>query len=140
MQYTGLKFTEGFENCKLTAYYDIKGVLTIGWGHCGPDVYEGLVWTQAQADAHLQLDMGKAVSAVNDLVKVTITQNEFNAICDFTYNCGCHAFATSTLLAKLNAGDLHGAAAEFQRWDKADGKVVAGLLRRRLAEEKLFNT
>ncbi len=134
----GLKLTEGFESCRLTAYRDIKGILTIGWGHTGPDVFEGQTITQEQADALLLQDVQNAVNHVNHLVTVTLTQSEFDALVDFAFNCGCGAFAGSTLLKLLNAGDYPGAAAQFDSWDHAAGKVVAGLLRRREAETQEF--
>lgn len=69
-----------------------------------------------------------------------LTQHEFDALADFTFNVGCHAFATSTLLQKLNRGDVTGAANEFPKWDRANGKVLLGLQRRRTAERALFLT
>lgn len=137
---SGIKLTEGFESCRLTAYQDIKGIWTIGWGHTGPEVCEGLVWTQGQADDELIHDVQHAVIFVNEYVTVPINQNEFDALVDFAFNCGCNALRGSTLLVKLNAGDHQGAAAEFDKWDHASGQVVAGLLRRRQAETALFTT
>lgn len=136
----GLSLTQQFESCRLTAYQDIKGVWTIGWGHTGPEVVKGLVITQAQADALLISDVARFVACVNNCVTVAITQNEFDALVDFSFNLGCQSLKDSTLLRKLNAGDFHGAAAEFEKWDHAGGKEVAGLLRRRLAERDEFNT
>jgi len=140
MQYskTGEALTEQFEGCRLVAYQDVKGVWTIGWGHTGPDVHPGLVWTQGQADDQLLVDMGHAEHAVNQLVTVALTQGEFDALCDFAYNCGIGALEGSTLLRLLNAGDYSGAATQFDRWSHASGKVVAGLLRRREAETSEF--
>jgi len=134
----GLALTESFESCKLVAYQDVKGVWTIGWGHTGVLVRPGLTCTQEQADAWLLEDCAAAEQAVNRFVCVAINQHEFDALVDFAFNCGITAFANSTLLKKLNSGDIPGAAHEFEKWDHASGKVVAGLLRRRLAEEKEF--
>jgi lysozyme len=134
----GLKLTEGFESCRLVAYPDVKGVITIGWGHT--PAYVGQTCTQEQADAWLLADVQTAVSAVNRLVKTPLTQHEFDALVDFNFNCGVTAFAGSTMLKLLNQGNHAGAAAQFQAWDHAAGKVVAGLLRRRQAEEKEFET
>lgn len=136
----GLTLTEGFESCKLVAYQDVKGVWTVGWGHTGPLVVYGLTCTQAQADAWLLSDCAAAEQAVNRFVHITINQHEFDALVDFAFNCGVTAFANSTLLKLLNSGDISGAASQFEVWDHASGKVVAGLLRRRLAEEKEFNS
>ena len=140
MQYSknGMTLTEGFESCALAAYKDIKGILTIGWGHTGPDVYEGLVWTQTQAEATLLADVQHATNTVNAIVTVPLTQNEFDALVDFAFNCGCNAFKSSTMLTLLNQGNYAEAATQFDLWDHAAGKVVAGLLRRRQAETDLF--
>jgi GH24 family phage-related lysozyme (muramidase) len=73
-------------------------------------------------------------------VKVSVTQNQFDALVDFVFNLGQGKFAGSTLLRGLNAGDFSGAAAEFVKWDHAGGQVVPGLLRRRLAEAQLFQS
>jgi lysozyme len=140
MEYSkqGLAMTESFESCRLTAYQDVKGVWTVGWGHTGPEVVEGLVWTQSQADAALESDMAYAVSKVNSMVTVELTQGQFDALVDFAFNCGCNAEKGSTLLKLVNQGDMDAAANEFEKWDHASGKVVAGLLRRRLAEKEEF--
>lgn len=136
----GLALTEQFESCRLEAYPDVKGVWTIGWGHTGPLVVKGLTCTQVQADAWLLSDCDAAIAAVNRFVVVDINQHEFDALVDFAFNCGITAFAGSTLLKLLNAKDFAGAAKQFEVWDHASGKVVAGLLRRRLAEEQEFNS
>jgi len=140
MQYSqsGEQITEQFESCSLTAYQDIKGVWTIGFGHTGPAVCAGMTMTQAQADAQLIADVRIAVDCVNKSVNVPLTQPEFDALVDFTFNCGCEAFASSTMLELLNQGAYQLAAAQFNRWDFAGGKVVAGLLRRREAEAAEF--
>lgn len=136
----GMTFTERFESCCLVAYPDIKGVWTIGWGHTGPEVKSGLVWSQTTADAQLMEDVRFAVATVNTVVRIPLNQHEFDALVDFTFNCGSEAFRSSTLLKLLNSGDMRGASNEFEKWDHAGGKVVAGLLRRRLAERDEFNS
>jgi lysozyme len=138
MDYTGAALTEQFEGCSLTAYPDVKGVWTIGYGHTG-GVQPGQTCTQEEADAWLQIDIQTAVRAVQTLVKVPLTQDEFNALCDFVFNVGSGNFAASTMLSRLNLGDYAGAAAQFERWDLAGGAVVQGLLNRRIAEEKEFD-
>ena len=135
---SGIQLTESFEGCQLIAYQDVKGVWTIGVGHTGPDVYGGLIITQDQADAWLLADVQNAVNHVNSLVSVPLTQGEVDALCDFCFNCGCNAFAGSTMRRLLNAGDYQGAAAQFDFWDHAAGRVIAGLLRRRQAETTVF--
>jgi lysozyme len=111
---------------------------TIGWGHTGPDVHHGLVWTQEQADAALLKDMQHAEENVRAEVKIPLAHEEFIALCDMDFNIGNSAFDTSTLLRKLNAGDIEGAIAEFAKWNHAGGQVLAGLVKRRGAEAALF--
>lgn len=143
MQYSKIglaQLTEAFESCRLVAYPDVRGVWTIGWGHTGPEVVEGLVWTQAQADVSLLDDKQRAQDCVNRNVFVPITQGEFDALVDFTFNVGCSAFEKSTMLKLINGYAFQSAAKEFEKWEYAGGHVVAGLLRRRLAEEAVFNS
>jgi lysozyme len=132
-----LTLTKSGEGVRLSAYPDPgtgASPWTIGYGHTGPEVHAGLVWTQAQADAALLADMAKAEAAVRAMVLIPLTQEEFIALCDFVFNVGSGHFATSTLRAKLNAGDLDGAIAEFGKWNMAGGHVMAGLTKRRDAE------
>jgi lysozyme len=143
MEYSksGLHLTEHFEGCRLTAYPDPGSggdPWTIGYGHTGPDVSPGLVITQEQAEEFLRQDVAKAAADVNARVKIEITQDEFDALVDFAFNCGCGNLNNSTLLRKLNAGDVEGAAEEFLKWDMAAGKHLAGLAKRREAEKELF--
>ena len=132
------KLTEAFEGLKLSAYIDARKRLTIGYGHTGQDVFPGLTWTRQQADAALSRDIVWASDVVNMTVTYPIVQNEFDALVDFVFNVGAAAFEHSTMFAELNAGDLEGAAAQFPRWDTVSGTVVAGLLRRRIAEQSTF--
>lgn len=134
----GLHLTEQFEGCKLDAYQDSVGVATIGYGHTR-NVTMGMTCTQEQAEQWLQEDVQSAADAVNRLVTVELTQQEFDALVDFTFNLGAGNLQRSTLLRLLNSGDYTGAAAEFQKWDKAGGQVLAGLLRRRQAEADMFD-
>jgi lysozyme len=137
---TGLKLIEQFESCKLQAYQDVRGIWTIGWGHTGTDVYDGLTITQDQANSLLLQDTQNAVNHVNSLVTVSITQGQFDALCSFAYNVGCGALAGSQLLRLLNSGNIAGASAQFPAWSHANGVIVPGLLRRRQAEQALFNS
>lgn len=136
-----LNLIKSFEGCKLTAYPD-PGTggdpWTVGYGHTGPDVHKGLVITQAQADALLAGDLKKFETGVAKLVKVDLTENQRGALVSFAYNCGLGNLGSSTLLKKVNARDFIGAKAEFGKWNKAGGKVLAGLTRRRAAEATLF--
>ena len=143
MEYSknGAKLTEQFEGCKLTAYPDPGtggSPWTIGYGHTGPEVHLGLTITQEQAEELLMEDVKKAAATVNTKVTTDITQEEFDALVDFVFNVGAGNFDASTLLKKVNAGDIHGAADEFLKWDMAAGKHMAGLLKRRHAEAEEF--
>ena len=137
----GLALTESFESCQLTAYADPvrNGIPTIGYGHTGPDVHLGMTCTLQQAQDWLEADIHWAANVVSNTVHVSLTQGEFDALVDLCFNIGAHAFATSTLVALLNASDFNGAALEIDKWDHANGKVIAGLLRRREAETAMFN-
>jgi lysozyme len=146
----GIAVGHYFESCKLTAYPDPGSKdgkpWTIGWGHTGPEVVKGLVWAQAQADAAFVADIARFEREVLSLVKVPLTQGQFDALVLFAYNVGsdidadtiAEGLGDSTLLRKLNARDYAGAALEFRKWNKNDGKVMRGLVRRRAAEECLF--
>lgn len=135
----GLKLTESFEGLRLEAYQDQVGVWTIGYGHTN-GVTSGMVCTQEQAQKWLLEDTQGASFAVNRMVTVQLNQNQFDALVDFTFNLGSGALGSSTLLRLLNAGNFSGAANEFVKWNHAGGVVVAGLTKRRLAEQELFNT
>lgn len=141
MQYSknGLALTEQFEGCRITPYQDSGGVWTNGYGNTH-GVVPGVTITQAQAEADLQANIQNSVNDVNRLVTVQLTQGEFDALVDFDFNLGGGSLADSTLLHLLNAGDFEGAAAQFDRWDKCGGQVIAGLLRRRQAEEEEFES
>lgn len=141
MEYSkkGLALTESFEGCSLTAYQDGTGRWTIGYGHTPAQC--GQVITPMQAEALLEADIAWAVSFVNKMVYTTqLTQGQFDALVDFTFNLGVGNFQHSTLLTLVNGRKFAEAAAEFGKWDKAGGRVVAGLLRRRIAEEEEFKS
>src|ERR1700677_4572384 len=123
----GLALIKSFEQCKLTAYQDQRGVWTVGWGHTGPAVTAQSVCSQADADAWLAQDTLTAQKAVNATVDVAITQNQFDALCSLCFNIGSSNFSNSSLLRILNAGDTTGAADQFLVWNHVDGAVNAGL-------------
>lgn len=135
----GISLIKEFEGCRLQAYQDSVGVWTIGYGST-TDVAPGQIITQAEAADRLAEDCKHAEECVDSVVSVPINQNEFDALCAFVFNLGCKSFRGSTLLRKLNNSDFDGASLEFQRWDKAGGKEIPGLMRRRLAEAQLFDT
>ncbi|HDU4318678.1 TPA: lysozyme [Klebsiella aerogenes] len=138
----GIALVKQFEGCKLTAYQDSVGVWTIGYGWTQPvdgkPIRAGMTIKQETAERLLKTGLVSYESDVSRLVKVSLTQGQFDALVSFTYNLGARSLSTSTLLRKLNAGDYAGAADEFLRWNKAGGKVLNGLTRRREAERALF--
>jgi GH24 family phage-related lysozyme (muramidase) len=127
-----------FEKCRLKAYLDPVGVPTIGWGHTSPSVRLGDEITQAQADAYLMNDVREVVKQINPLITHPLTQGQFDACVDFAYNLGWPRFKRSTMLTLINGGNLTTAAEEFVRWNRAAGRILAGLTRRRNAERAMF--
>ena len=138
----GIALIKQFEGCKLTAYQDSVGVWTIGYGWTQPvdgkPIRAGMTIKQETAERLLKTGLVSYERDVSRLVKVSLTQGQFDALVSFTYNLGARSLSTSTLLRKLNAGDYAGAADQFLRWNKAGGKVLNGLTRRREAERALF--
>jgi lysozyme len=128
-----------FEGCRSAAYQDQGGIWTIGVGHTGPEVVEGLTWTDQQIEDALTQDAQWAALAVNNLVKATINQNQFDALVSFTFNLGTQALAGSTMLRMVNLGNFPAASAQFTNWDHIHGVTIPGLLNRRMAERNLFN-
>ena len=133
-----IKKNEGFSP-KIT---DDVGNPMIGYG-CNLSVseaqkYEGRTISEVEAVSLLLSRLTPVVDLVNKIVKVPLTQNQFDALCDLVYNIGSGAFSKSTLLKKLNTKDYTGAAEEFAKWNIAGGKVLSGLTKRREEEKKLF--
>lgn len=138
----GASFIKNFEELRLHAYPDERGVWTIGWGHTGDEVVEGLDWSPAQAETAFWHDVAWAQDAVNDLVVPSLAQSMFDALVSFTFNEGRANLAKSTLLKLVNACDFAGAQDQFRLWNKVrKGKVLVtsgGLIKRRAAEAVLF--
>ena len=133
----GLELIKSFEGCRLTAYKPVQTeqYYTIGWGHYGPDVYEGMVISQAQADQFLFEDVQRFVNAVNQYqARFNFNQNEFDALVSFTYNCGAGSLAN--VMSCCNTKQE--IAEECKLYNKGGGVVLAGLVRRREEEYKLF--
>lgn len=135
----GRALIEDFEKLRLVAFKPTPDdVWTIGWGHTGNDVHEGLVWTREKADSQFDVDITKYVNQVIRSTDVELTQNQFDAMVSFTYNEGVTAEGHSTLLQYVNQRRWLYAANEFPKWNKQKGKVLDGLTRRRAAERELF--
>ena len=134
----GTEILKYFEGCKLTAYQDSVGVWTIGYGHT-KGVHDGMTITQEQAEQMLLTELEEYEGYIESMVTVPLTQNQFDALVVWVYNLGPTNFKNSTLLKELNAGNYNAASTEIKRWNKAGGKVLAGLVKRREAEAQLFN-
>jgi lysozyme len=130
----GLKLLHGREGKRNTAYLDSVGVWTIGYGHTGPDVHPGLVWTDEQVEAAFAKDLERFERAVSESIRaMPIPQHAFDALVSFAYNVGVGAFKSSTLVRLLNAGDMAGAARQFDRWH-----IPAEITSRRNGEREQF--
>ena len=139
----GLALIKAFEGVRLKAYPDPAtggDPWTIGVGHTGSEVTPEVEITEEQADAYLRADIETAEKCINQCVTGNLTQDQFDALCSFVFNLGCGNFRKSTLLKKINEEDDVAASREFLKWDRAAGKVMAGLTRRRTAEMELFLT
>lgn len=138
MAQAGIPIVKEFEGCRLKAYQDVTGKWTIGYGDT-QNVAKGLVITQEEADERLANRYAEIEGYVRALVKVPVTDNQLGALVSFAYNLGPGNLAGSTLLKLLNTGTSKAKVAlEFPKWNKAGGKVVSGLVRRRAAEQELF--
>ncbi|MDG2989482.1 lysozyme [Candidatus Synechococcus calcipolaris G9] len=131
-----------FEGLSLTAYRCPAGIWTIGWGatigQTGQPIHPNQTVSLAEANTLLQRDMGIAQDGLMKLVQVSLSDLERQALVSFVFNIGLGAFGRSTLLFLLNQGHKAEAAKQFDRWVYADGKVLAGLERRRKAEKAMF--
>ncbi|AOZ02270.1 lysozyme [Cupriavidus sp. USMAHM13] len=125
-----------FEGYRPAAYLDPVGIATICYGHTD-GVRLGQRRSEAECEALLRADLGKALGAVDRLVAVPLPETRRAALASFVYNVGPEAFAASTLLRKLNAGDVAGACDELPRWVLARGRVLPGLVERRRQEREL---
>jgi lysozyme len=139
----GRALTEQFESLRLTPYQDQRGVWTVGYGHTGADVVPGQSWTVDQCEIALESDVAAAEAAINHGVSVSLNQNQFDALCDFTFNVGVGNFGISSLRTLLNQGRYKEACAQFAVWNKVRIAgvltVSPGLSRRRAAEAALFS-
>lgn len=137
--YALIRDFEGFES---KAYKDTGGVWTIGYGTIkypdGRSVKQGDTCTREQAEQWLKSDCRWVDACLDKYVKAILSQNQFDALASFVYNIGENQFRSSTLLAKLNAGDYRVAAANFDRWIYDNGKIITGLVNRRAREKALF--
>lgn len=134
-----LSIIRRFEGLRLKAYQCPAGVWTIGYGATGPDIKQDVVWTREQAEDRLMVDALRFLSAAKKLCPGQ-SDNTTYALADFAYNLGATRLAGSTLRRKINAGDIAGAKAEIKKWCRAGGRVLPGLVLRRLAESDLLTS
>jgi lysozyme len=145
----GVRLIQHFESCmkqhgdKFHAYVCPAGVTTIGWGSTGPphgnhNIDKHTVWTAQQCDDAFISDMAWFEKEVRKAVTVPLTDYQFSALVSFTFNVGAGNLRKSTLLKHVNSGDFADAALEFKKWNKANGKVMKGLIRRRKSEAIMF--
>ena len=133
----GLALIKKFEGLELEAYKCAAGVWTIGYGHT-KDVQPGDVWSESHADHMLEVELEEFEAYINNNVTAPLSQNQFDALVSWVYNLGPANLKASTMLKVLNSGDYEGVPAQIKRWNKAGGKVLEGLIRRREAEALLF--
>ena len=133
----GIALIKRFEGCELEAYLDSVGIPTIAYGRI-KNVEMGDTCTQEQAEKWLEEELPEYEGYINDMVKVELEQCQFDALCSWVYNLGPNNLKESTLLKVLNEGNYSSVPAEIKRWNKAGGKVLQGLMRRREADALLF--
>ncbi|BBS35408.1 lysozyme [Enterobacter cloacae complex sp. 2024EL-00215] len=136
----GVQLICQFEGLKLERYRDAVGLWTIGYGHLilKEEMEKLIKITTGEAKNILRKDLKRTETGVKKLLTLSVTQNQFDALVSFAFNLGLGNLKKSTLLKKVNAGDKEAAALQFKCWNKAGGRVLAGLTRRRDAEMRLF--
>jgi len=133
----GLDLIKFYEGCEYNAYKCVAGVLTIGYGHT-KGVKEGDLITQQEADALLLHEMDEYEGYINNMVTVDLEQNQFDALVSWVFNLGSSNLSSSTLLKKINNKEFDAVPEQIKRWNKAGGKVLDGLIKRRNSEALLF--
>lgn len=136
----GVDLIKRFEGYSSVAYLCPAGVWTIGYGHTDKDIHKGDTITEEDAQDLLRDDLIWVEEAINRKAKSPMKQHQFDALCSLVYNIGATAFTGSTLLRLLNAGNYDAIPAQFGRWNKANGKPLAGLIARREAERALWES
>ena len=135
----GIALIKEFEGCRLQSYRCSAGIWTIGYGHTGKDIKEGMTITQQQADDWLMVDCNCVLQMLRDTLRVPIRQNQLDALVSLGFNIGTEALRKSTLMSLVNRNpDDMNIPEQFDRWVYAGGKVVNGLVRRRKAEGRLY--
>ena len=133
----GLELIKKFEGCETSAYQDSVGVWTIGFGHT-KDVEEGQTCSIEDAESMLTDEMDEYEGYINNMVKVDLQQHEFDSLVAWVYNLGPTNLGESTMLKVLNGGQFDRVPNEMNRWTRAGGEILEGLVRRRQAESLMF--
>ena len=134
-----LKLIKAFEGLKLDSYRCPAGIATIGYGHTGPDVRIPMTISEERADELLDNDLRRFRTGVEVMIEgVPTTDGQFSAMVSLAFNIGLGKFATSTVLKRHKMKNHTGAANAFLMWNRAGGKILAGLVRRREAERKIY--
>lgn len=135
----GIDLIKSFEGLELTSYIDAVGILTVGYGHTGSDVYQGQVITEQQAEDLLKTDLQRFEKDVSELIQVPFTQHEFDATVSFAFNVGSGALTDSTFRRRINQGENKEQCfrEEFPKWVNGNNGPLPGLVRRRDAEIEL---
>ncbi|EPJ5577995.1 lysozyme [Citrobacter farmeri] len=134
---TGPTGNDGLEGVRYQPYRDVVGVWTVCWGHTGKDIILGKTYTKAECQALLDKDLNIVARQINPYIKVPIPETTRGALYSFVYNVGAGNFKTSTLLYKINQGDIKGACEQLRRWTYAGGKQWKGLITRREIEREV---
>ena len=134
---TGPSGNDGLEGVSYIPYKDIVGVWTVCHGHTGKDIMLGKTYTEAECKTLLNKDLATVARQINPYIKVDIPETMRGALYSFVYNVGAGNFRTSTLLRKINQGDIKGACDQLRRWTYAGGKQWKGLMTRREIEREI---
>lgn len=135
---TLLELVAEFEGFKAEAYQDIGGVWTCGYGTTGPDIHKGTSFTKEEALQRLSETLQSIWNQIEQKTSIALTSKQMEALCSFAYNLGTSALFKSTLWQYLEEGEIEQAAQEFPKWSHVNGKVIPGLLKRRVKEQELF--
>lgn len=134
---TGPTGNDGLEGVRYQPYRDVVGIWTVCWGHTGKDIILGKTYTESECRALLSKDLNAVARQINPYIKVPLPETTRGALYSFVYNVGAGNFKTSTLLYKINRGDIKGACEQLRRWTYAGGKQWKGLVTRREIEREV---
>ncbi|ECB7868775.1 lysozyme [Salmonella enterica subsp. enterica serovar Agona] len=134
---TGPTGNDGLEGVRYKPYRDVVGIWTVCYGHTGNDIMIGKTYTESECKALLNKDLNTVARQINPYIKVPIPETTRGALYSFVYNVGAGNFKTSTLLHKINQGDIKGACEQLRRWTYAGGKQWKGLITRREIEREV---